>query len=63
MPSLIMRLLKEMDELLEDVAFSEERQKSPVDLFAKTRDTCKPFSWSKPQKEYRELSKVTYYCV
>lgn len=44
MPSLIMRLLKEMDELLEDVAFSEERQKSPVDLFAKTRDTCKPFS-------------------
>lgn len=44
MPSMIMRLQREMDKLLEDVCFPKERQRSPVDLVVKSRVTDKAFS-------------------
>lgn len=47
---MIMTLWREMNELLEDVFFSKERQKSPVHLDGKSRDTGKAFSWSKQER-------------
>lgn len=46
-----------MDELLEDVCFSKERQKSPVDLAGKSRDTGKAFSLSKQERNKKRTVK------
>lgn len=50
-------IMKGNDELLEDVCFSRENQKSTVDLFGQNRDKGKAFSSSKQERNKKRAVK------
>lgn len=51
-------IVKGNDELLEDVCFSKETQRSTVDLAGKSRDKGETFSTSKPERNRKRAVKI-----